>query len=111
MGINDEQALRYVILNAFNYSPESPYTTSEELSSGRGFADIILIPYIWSDLPAIVIELKWNKTPEKALRQIKDKNYSDVIKRAGYKGSVLLIGANYSETDGEHTCEIEERGL
>lgn len=38
---NDEQALRYVVLMGFNDSPKSRYISFEELSSGKGFVDIL----------------------------------------------------------------------
>ena len=53
----------------------------------------------------MVIELKWNKSAETALRQIKDKKYPDSIR--DYTGSILLVGINYDEKTKAHECSIE----
>ena len=44
-----------------------------ELPAGKGFADIVFIPRRYSDKPAIIVELKWDKTAEGAIKQIKEK--------------------------------------
>ena len=51
------------------------------------------------------MELKWNKSAEGAIDQIKDRRYADWIE--GYTGKILLVGINYS-ADKEHECIIEE---
>ena len=58
-----------------------------------------------SRLPAMAIELKWNKTSEGAIAQMKDRNYPAVLK--AYGGDVILVGINYSEKTNRHTCRIE----
>lgn len=47
-----------------------------ELLTGRGFADYVFLPKpeYREDLPALLVELKWNKKAETALQQIKEKN-------------------------------------
>ena len=46
------------------------------MPGGRGFADICMIPRkIHLDKPAVVIELKWDKSAEGAIQQIKNKEY------------------------------------
>ena len=44
-------------------------------------------------MPLILIELKWNKTVEGAISQIKNKNYPQAVKE--YGGKMLLVGINY----------------
>ena len=44
----------------------------QELPSGIGYADVVYLPKRNSDKPAMVIELKWNKDAESAIRQIKE---------------------------------------
>lgn len=56
--------------------------------------------------PAMVIELKWNKSAETALRQIKAKKYPDSIR--DYTGSILLVGINYDEKTKAHECSNEK---
>lgn len=68
-----------------------------ELPTGRGFADFVFIPKpeYKSDYPALVVELKWNKSAVSALQQIKDRKYPDSIQ--DYTGDILLVGINYSK--------------
>ena len=70
-----------------------------EFPTGRGFADFVFFPKPEYGLsyPAMVIELKWNKSAETALRQIKTKKYPESI--GDYTGSILLVGINYDEKD------------
>ena len=58
------------------------------------------------DKPAVVIELKWDKTVEGAIEQIKQKQYMDSLKE--YHGALLLAGINYDKKTKEHTCIIEK---
>jgi hypothetical protein len=51
------------------------YTEIQELPSGKGYADIVYIPRKNSQYPAMIVELKWNKTVQGAIDQIKEKNY------------------------------------
>ena len=101
---NDEQALRYVIKFAY-VAAVDPYLKNEELPSGRGIADVVYLPKRRSLLPAMIIELKWNKSTEGAIGQIKDRNYPAVLEE--YGGEILLVGVNYDEKAKEHTCQIE----
>ena len=64
------------------------YLRIEELPSGHGIADVVFLPKRLSGLPAMVVELKWNKSPEGAIRQIREKNYPAVIK--DYGGEIAL---------------------
>ena len=44
-----------------------------ELPTGKGFADICLIPRKkYAQKPAVIIELKWDKSAEGAIAQIKE---------------------------------------
>ncbi|MDO4337735.1 MAG: AAA family ATPase [Eubacteriales bacterium] len=79
----------------------------EELASGRGYSDILFLPRPTSRKPALLIELKWDKSVEKAITQIVDKQYREILKKFDYEGKVLLIGINYSTKTGKHTCKIE----
>lgn len=56
--------------------------------------------------PALVVELKWDKTAEGALAQIKDKEYCRSLEE--YQGNLLLVGINYNKKTKEHVCRIEE---
>ena len=54
----------------------------------------------------MIIELKWNKSAEGAIIQIKNKEYADWIK--DYSGNILLVGINYDTKDKKHECVIEK---
>ena len=54
----------------------------------------------------MIVELKYNKSAETAMKQMKEKNYQGAL--ADYKGRVLLVGINYDKETKEHTCQIEE---
>ena len=101
---NNEQALRYVIKFAYIAAVEH-YLKIEELPSGHGIADVVFIPKQMSVYPAMVVELKWNKSSEGAVGQIKEKNYPAVLK--DYGGEIVLAGINYNEKTKKHSCLIE----
>ncbi len=102
---NDENSLSCTINLAFYFAREY-YTIIRELPTGKGFADICLIPrQLHADKPAVVIELKKDKDVEGAIAQIKQKNYVKALE--DYKGNLLLVGINYDE-DKKHTCVIEK---
>lgn len=106
---NDEQALRSVIKLAY-FSYKDYYLKFEELPAGDGYADIVYLPKKTSSVPALVIELKWNKSAEGAIAQIKKKRYPDALN--GYGGDILLVGINYNkdaqDEERKHTCIIEK---
>ena len=103
---NNENALSCTINLAFYFAREY-YTIIRELPTGKGFADICFIPRkIHLDKPAVIIELKWDKTAQGAIRQIKEKQYVDALDE--YCGELLLVGINYDKWTKMHTCVIEQ---
>ena len=100
---NDEHCFQSAICLAYFYA-NTRYTLVKELPTGKGYADLVLIPYL-PNIPAMVIELKHNKSAESALRQIKEKNYCQALNQ--YKGDLLFVGINYDEKTKEHQCKIE----
>lgn len=104
---NNEQALRYVVIMAY-LSCMDHYLRFEEIASGRGYCDILFLPRKASSKPALLVELKWNKNVDKAITQIKEKRYIEVLKQFDYEGKLLMIGINYSTETAKHTCRIEE---
>lgn len=101
----DEQALRSVVLTAY-LSCVDHYARFEELAGGRGYLDIFFLPGKTSHKPALLMELKWNKSARKAISQIEDKEYVRIARRFGYEGEMLLVGINYSVKTKKHTCKI-----
>ena len=103
---NDENSLSCTISLAFYFAREY-YTVIRELPTGKGFADICFIPRkMYADKPAVVVELKWDKSARGALEQIKDREYVEALKE--YKGNLLLAGINYDRKTKTHTCVIEK---
>ena len=103
---NDENALSYTISLAL-YAARNFYTVYREFPGGNGFADMVYIPKKkFSDKPALVVELKWDKDARGAIEQIKNKEYCKSLDE--YRGNILLVGINYSLKTKEHECIIEE---
>ena len=102
---NDENSLSCTIQLAFYFAREY-YTMVRELPAGKGFADVCMIPRpCHLDKPAIVIELKWDKSAVGAIEQIKEKQYGNALK--DYQGNLLLAGINYNRKTKKHECVIE----
>lgn len=102
---NDEQALRSVIRLAYLTCIDE-YQRMEELPGGRGYADVVFVPKRHSALPAMVVELKWNRTAKAAIEQIKERNYPQILQ--GLTEKILLVGVNYDAKSKVHSCVIEE---
>ena len=103
---NDENALNYTISLAL-YAARNFYTVHRELAGGKGFSDLVFIPRKkFQEKPALVVELKWNKSAEGAIEQIKKKEYCKSLEE--YKGNILLVGVNYNKKTKKHECVIEE---
>lgn len=101
---NNEQALRSVVRFAY-ISCVDEFLKIEELPSGHGYADVVFLPKKSTDMPMLLVELKWNKSDEGAIKQIKKNIYPEVMK--DYGGEILLIGINYDVKSKKHTCMIE----
>lgn len=103
---NDENSLSCVVSLAY-YSARVYYTVLRELPTGKGFADIVFIPRKnHPDKPAMIVELKWDKSAEGAIAQIKDKRYVKALEN--YQGNLLLVEINYDKETKAHCCVIEK---
>ena len=102
---NDENSLSCVISLAY-YSARKSYIVERELPAGKGFADLIFLPRKNNSNPAMIVELKYNKSAEGAIEQIKKKQYADSLK--DYSGEILLVGINYNKDTKKHDCVIEK---
>lgn len=107
---NNEQSLRFIILIAYYYAKEH-YDIVQEMPAGKGFADIMFIPKPRTNTekyPPMVVELKWYYSAETAIRQIKERNYSEKLQSFE---KVLLVGISYKKDikdNKKHECIIEE---
>ena len=105
---NNENSLSCVLSIALLASMEYYFKPIRELPSGRGFADLVYIPkpeYL-SIYPALIVELKWDKGANTAIKQIKERKYTDALNQ--YTGNILLVGVNYDKISKHHQCIIEE---
>ena len=84
------------------------YKLIREFPSGKGFADVVFLPLRHTGRPALVVELKYDKSVSSALQQIKDRHYTQALE--GYAGEILLVGINYDKdnVNKPHSCIIEK---
>ena len=105
---NNEQALRGIIKLAY-FAYRDYYIKFEELPAGSGYADIVYFPKKDTTLPALLIELKWDRSAVGAIQQIKDRHYPSALEN--YGGELLLVGINYDKQapagKRQHSCRIE----
>jgi len=106
LAYNNEQALSCVITVAY-YVARKDYTLVRELPAGKGYADIAFIPRKHTDKPAMIVELKWDKSATGAINQIKEKQYAGILDE--YQGNLLLVGINYDKNSKKHECVIEKK--
>ena len=106
---NNENSLANVIAISLFLSTTNTYNVVRELPTGKGYADLVYLPKIGVNKPALLIELKFDKSAQTAITQIKEKNYLQFFK--DYKGEVLLVGINYSKDTKTHQCIIERAKL
>jgi hypothetical protein len=104
LSYNNENSLACVLSIAFYYARNN-YVIHRELASGKGFADLVLIPRKNVESPAIVLELKFNKDADAAIDQIKRRQYP--AKLQDYADRLLLVGINYDRETKTHSCRIE----
>ena len=104
---HDENSLCCVIMIAMLASLKTYHKAIREFPCGKGFADLVYLPLQKnSDKPAILMELKWNKSVETAITQIKERQYPKSLE--DYAGEILLVGIDYQKETKEHTCIIEQ---
>ena len=104
LSYNNENSLACVLSIAYFYA-RNDYIIHRELASGKGFADLVLIPRKNVDSPAIVLELKYNHDADSAIEQILRKQYPSKV--AQYVGNLLLVGINYDKASKSHSCTIQ----
>jgi hypothetical protein len=103
LSYNNEDSLACVLSLAFYYA-KNDYIFHRELPTGKGFADIALIPRKGVNKPAILLELKFNQSADSALEQILRKEYKGKV--AQYDGNVILVGISYDKQTKKHECRI-----
>ena len=101
---NGEDGLQCAIYLSDIYALNK-YTIVNEMTAGKGFADVTFIPYV-EGVPAIIIELKRNGDERTAVNQIKEKKYFASLEH--YTGDLLFVGINYDEETKKHVCKMEK---
>ncbi|MDD6002359.1 MAG: AAA family ATPase [Bacteroidales bacterium] len=101
---NDENSMRCAIVLAY-YAAKPFYKIFHELPTGKGFADMVFIPLPNSPRPAIVVELKYDKSADSAIDQIKRKNYPKSLQ--GFSKRIVLCGINYNKSTSKHEVAME----
>ena len=101
---NNEDALQSAIYLSYIYALNK-YTVIKEMTTGKGFADVVFIPIV-PGMPAMIIKLKRNKCTQSGIDQIRNKQYYDALSL--YRGNLLFVGINYDENTKTHTCRIEK---
>ena len=105
LSYNNENSLACVLSIAYYYA-KSDYVVHRELATGKGFADLVMVPRKNVDSPALVVELKYNKNADAAIDQIRRKDYPAKLEQ--YAGNLLLVGINYDKETKTHSCRIEK---
>ena len=108
---NSETELSAVVNLCYLFARNS-YLVEREDKAGKGFVDFIFYPKRKND-DCIILELKVDSTPDKAIEQIRKKNYALRFKgKLGetplYTGRILAVGISYSKKTKIHSCKIEE---
>ena len=103
LSYNDENSLACVLSLAYYYA-HNDYVIHRELATGKGFADLVMIPRKHVSSPAIILELKYNQDADTAIGQILKKQYPTKV--AEYSGELLLVGINYDKKEKTHQCKI-----
>ncbi len=100
---NNEYALHSAIYLAYIYCLNG-YTIAKEIPTGNGCADIMYIPFDKSK-EVIIVELKYNGSTSKAIEQIEEKKYFDLLNNR--QCNILFVGVNYDQKTKIHECKIE----
>ncbi len=107
---NNENSLSSVLSIAYLGAMKYYFKPIRELPAGRGFADLVFMPRKeYPELPALLVELKWNKSADAAIDQIKNRKYTAALEQ--YTGEILLVGINYSKKKTAHQCIIEKYSI
>ena len=101
---NDENSLSCVLTLAY-LSARDTYRVEREEKSGKGYADFTFHPRRKRDT-AFIVELKKDESVDRALEQIKEKEY--VQKFKSENNEVLTVAICYDSKSKNHSCKIEK---
>ena len=100
------------VINLVYLSARDYYRIEREEKAGKGYVDFIFYPETPLATDGIILELKVDHSPEEAIAQIKEKNYTSrftgkTVKYAGNPKRVLLVGIGYDKKNKKHKCKVE----
>ena len=101
---SDENSMACVLAIAYYYA-HGDYIFHREFQTGKGFADLVLMPRKNVQTPAIIVELKYGHSADVAIDQIKERRYWEKV--SDYTGDILLVGISYDREAKTHQCKIE----
>ena len=76
------------------------------MPGGHGHADVAYVPKPSSGMPALVVELEWDRPVDAAIAQIRDRGHCGPLEGIG--APVPLVGVTYDADTKGHACAIEE---
>ena len=103
LAYHNENAFACVI-SVLCFYAENQYFVIREFPTGKGFADIVLLPKKGVQSPAMVIELKFKNDVQAAIDHIHNNNYPGRLE--DYYGELILVGIGYDKRKA-HDCVIE----
>ena len=107
LAYNREEDLACTLRLAF-YSAVRRYRLVREAPAGKGYADLLMVPLASAGaIPGVVVELKWGRSAEDAVAQIRARGYADAFRGTAAEGDVVLVGIVYDPATKEHACTIE----
>jgi len=106
----DETELSSTVKLAY-LSARGKYRIEQEEQAGKGYVDFIFYPRNVKE-DGLILELKVDRTPEAAIKQIRQKNYALRFRgRMGEKplttGRILAAGISCQKGSKKHRCKIE----
>ncbi|MCD8364552.1 MAG: ATP-binding protein [Clostridiales bacterium] len=102
---NNEASLSAAVILAY-YTARRYYEIVHEMPAGKGFADLAFLPRRNTEYPALIVELKYDRDADTAIKQIKERRYDGRLKE--YFGNLIMVGINYEKDTKKHTCLIEQ---
>ena len=105
LSYNNENSMACVLAIAF-YAARADYVFHRELPTGKGFADLVLLPRKNVSKPAMVLELKYDSTTGTAIDQIRERRYPEKV--AQHTDDLLLVAISYNREQKTHKCKIEK---
>ena len=88
---------------AYNSGKKIAFIPNEEVR--QEFVYVPKLEYVTS-YPVLVVELKWKKSVQTAIQQIREKKYPESLLQ--YTGDILIVGINYDKDSKKHECLIEQ---